>query len=54
MSDEIRINGIAHSWGSIKIKIAGERFSGISSVSYSDKLEVSKLWGMGKNQKPFL
>lgn len=52
MSDEIRINGIAHSWGSVKLKIAGERYSGISSISYSDKLETSFGYGMGKAQRP--
>jgi hypothetical protein len=52
MSDEIRINGIAHSWGSTKLKIAGERYSGITSISYSDKLEVAKGYGMGLAQRP--
>jgi hypothetical protein len=50
--DEIRINGIAHSWGSVKLKIAGERYSGISSISYSDKLETAFGYGMGKAHKP--
>jgi hypothetical protein len=52
VSDEIRFNGIAHSWGSVKLKIAGERFSGISSISYSDKLETAFGYGMGKAHKP--
>jgi len=52
MADEIRINGIAHSWGSTKLKIAGERYSGIMSISYSDKLETAFGYGMGKSQKP--
>ena len=52
MADEIRINGIAHSWGSTKLKIDGERYSGITSISYSDKLETSFGYGMGKSHKP--
>ena len=52
MSDEVRINGIAHSWASTKFKIDGERYSGISSISYSDKLETSFGYGMGKAHKP--
>ena len=52
MSDEIRINGIAHSWGSVKLKIAGERYYGISSISYSDKLETTFGYGMGRSHKP--
>jgi hypothetical protein len=52
VSDEIRINGIAHSWGSVKFKIAGERYYGISSISYSDKLETTFGYGMGKSHKP--
>lgn len=52
MADEIRINGIAHSWGSTKLKIDGERYTGISSISYSDKLETSFGYGMGKSHKP--
>ena len=52
MADEIRINGIAHSWGSTKLKIAGERYSGIMSISYSDKLETAFGYGMGKSHKP--
>jgi hypothetical protein len=52
MSDEIRINGIAHSWGSTKLKLDGERYSGVMSISYSDKLETAFGYGMGKDQKP--
>lgn len=52
MSDQVRINGISHSWGSTKLKIAGERYSGITSISFSDKLETAFGYGMGKSQKP--
>jgi hypothetical protein len=52
VADEIRINGIAHSWGSTKLKIAGERYSGVTSISYSDKLETAFGYGMGKSHAP--
>ncbi len=52
MSDEIRINGIAHSWGSTKLKIDGERYSGVMSISYSDKLETAFGYGMGQAHRP--
>lgn len=50
--DQVRINGIAHSWGSCKLKIAGERVRGILSISYSDKLETAFGYGMGRDHKP--
>jgi hypothetical protein len=52
MADEIRINGAQVSWGSIKVKIAGETFTGFTSLSYGDKLEVVTAYGMGKHQAP--
>jgi len=52
MSDQVRINGVAHSWGSTEFKIDAELYEGITSISYSDKLEVAKGYGMGKDQKP--
>lgn len=52
MADEIRINGAQVSWGSIKVKVAGETFSGFTSLAYGDKLEVVVAYGMGKAQAP--
>jgi hypothetical protein len=52
VSDQILINGIAHSWGSIGWKIDGEGFTGLSSISYSDKLETAKGYGIGRAHKP--
>lgn len=50
--DPIRINGAQVSWGSIKIKIDGETFTGFTSLSYGDSLEVAVAHGMGKHQAP--
>lgn len=52
MSDEIRINGNQFSWGSIILKIDGERFYGLTSLSYGDKRVRKKTYGMGKAQAP--
>lgn len=52
MADEIRINGNAHSWASIKVKCEGDLFTGFTAISYADKLEVAKLYGMGKSHAP--
>jgi hypothetical protein len=52
MADRIRINGIAHSWGSVKLTIGGEKYSGVSSVTYSDKLEIAYGYGMGAGHRP--
>ena len=50
--DRVRINGIAHSWGSCKLKIAGERVAGVLSISYSDKLETAFGYGMTRAHGP--
>lgn len=52
MADAIRVNGNVHSWGSIVLKIDGERYYGFTSVSYADKRERVKQYGMGKHQAP--
>lgn len=52
MADQVRINGNAHSWGSIIAKVDGERFYGFTSVAYGDKRERVKGYGMGRHQAP--
>lgn len=52
MSDEVRINGHQHSWGSTKFKIDGEEFSGVTSIDYGDKLESVEAYGTGKAHGP--
>lgn len=52
MSDRVRINGIAHSWGSVKLRISGERFFGVTSISYGDKITTSFGYGMGAAHRP--
>lgn len=50
--DRLSINGFSHSWGSLKLKIAGERITGISAIGYGDKLEKAFGYGMGRDHKP--
>lgn len=52
MADQVRINGNALSWGSIRAKVADEVFSGFTKIEYGDKLTVGKVWGMGKDHAP--
>ena len=52
MADKLRVNGNIVSWGSVVCKIDGERFSGFTAVSYADKRERVKAYGMGKHHAP--
>jgi hypothetical protein len=52
MGDEVRVNNNLYSWGSIKLKVAGELFHGFTSVSYADKRERVKAYGMGRHHAP--
>lgn len=52
MSDAIRVNGNQLSWGSIVLKVDGDRYYGFTEISFGDKLERQYAWGMGKHQAP--
>jgi hypothetical protein len=52
MSDQIRVNGSIASWGHICLKIEGERYYGWDSISYGDKRERVKGYGMGRHHAP--
>jgi hypothetical protein len=52
MADQVRINGNQFSWGSIVLKCDGDRFYGFTGVSFADKRERVKAYGMGKHQAP--
>lgn len=52
MADEIRVNGNQHSWGSITVKVEGDRFFGFTAISYADSRERVKAYGMGRAQAP--
>lgn len=50
--DPIRVNGNQLSWGSITVKIADLDFYGFTAISYSDKRERVKAYGMGRHHAP--
>lgn len=52
MSDQIRVNGNIHSWGSIVVKLDGEKFYGFTAIKYGDSRERAKAYGMGKHHAP--
>ena len=52
MSDQIRINGNLFSWGSIICKVDGDLFCGFNSISYGDKRERVKGYGMARHHTP--
>lgn len=52
MSDEIRVNGNLHSWGSIVARVNDERFYGFTAINYGDSRERVKGHGMGRHQAP--
>lgn len=52
MSDAARINGNAYGWASCVFKLVDERFSGVKSISYGDKLETSMVYGSNRHGAP--
>jgi hypothetical protein len=52
MADSIRVNGNLMSWGSIKFKLDGSLYVGFNSISYADKRERVKGYGMGQHHAP--
>jgi hypothetical protein len=51
-SDPIIVNGNQISWGSIVLKLNSERFTGFTAISFSDKRERVKAYGMGRSHAP--
>jgi hypothetical protein len=51
-ADPIIVNGNQFSWGSIVLKLNQERFTGFTAISYSDKRERVKAYGMGRAHAP--
>lgn len=48
---KIRVNGTEYD-GSIILKVAGEEFSGPEEISYDDKIERAKTYGLQKSRRP--
>lgn len=51
-ADPIIVNNNQISWGSIILKINQERFTGFTAISFSDKRERVKAYGMGRSHAP--
>lgn len=52
MSDAIRVNGNQFSWGSISVKINGDRYYGFTAIGYGDSRERVMAYGMGRAHAP--
>lgn len=52
MSDQVLINGNAHSWASTKLKIANETTTGVTAIKYAEKRERAKGYGMNRGYRP--
>lgn len=52
MADALRINGNAVSWGSIELKIDQEKYTGFTSIGFSDKRERVKGYSVGRHHAP--
>jgi hypothetical protein len=52
MGDTVRVNGVQISWSSVKLKIGGTPYTGITAVEYADGVEKSYAYGMGRHHAP--
>lgn len=52
MADSLRVNGNLHSWGSVILKVNGDRYYGVTQIAYGDKRERTLAWGIGRHQAP--
>lgn len=52
MADLERVNGNLISWGSAVFKLNGERYTGVTKISYGDKRTRVKAYGMQRAQAP--
>lgn len=52
MADAIRVNGNQFSWGSIVLRAGGDRFYGFTAITYADKRERVKAYGLGRHHAP--
>ncbi len=52
MADPLRINQNQHSWGSLILKVDSDRYTGFTGISFSDKRERVKAYGMTRHHAP--
>ncbi len=41
------INGVRHSWSSVRINMLGRTITGVASIDYDDTLNIENLYGAG-------
>lgn len=52
MGDILRVNNNLVSWSSYILGLNGLRYSGLTEISYGDKLEVTPGYGMSRSHSP--
>ncbi len=52
MADILYMNGYAFSWSSAILTIGSQRFTGVTNVTYGQKRERGKGWGMSRAYGP--
>lgn len=52
MSDSILINGFTYSWSSVMFEANGDIYTGIKAISFADKIEEGKGYGLGRSFGP--
>lgn len=50
--DSVRINGLQIGWASVKFKVNGNPYRGITAIEYADGVEASYAWGTGRHFAP--
>src|ERR1044072_2579983 len=53
MADSIRVNNNMYSWGSLIFRVAGERYSGFTGITFADKRERVKGYSMARHHAPY-
>lgn len=52
MADTLHVNGNQVSWGSLIFKLNNDIYRGFTAISFSDKRERVKAYGMGRHHAP--
>jgi len=52
MGDQVRINGDVPSWADVYMRLDGERYYGVTEVTYKDSRNRVNVYGMGRAQAP--
>lgn len=50
--DSVRINGLQIGWASVKLKINGNPYRGVTAIEYADGVEAAYAYGTGRHYAP--